>query len=68
MLTCKPSRARSVTFDLLRDRQKRRRSEAPADGIFAAVVAQTENSAFPFKGQLVTTLHQPYTIFRFKGR
>jgi hypothetical protein len=22
MLTCKPSRARSVTFDLLRDRQK----------------------------------------------
>ena len=57
MLTCKPSRARSVIFDLLRHRQKRRRSKAPADGTFAAIVARTENSAFPFKGQLATNLH-----------
>jgi hypothetical protein len=52
MLTCKPSRARSVIFDLLRDRQKRRRSAALADGIFAAHCDRAEIRRFRLKGSL----------------
>jgi hypothetical protein len=63
MLTCKPSRARSVIFDLLRDRQKRRRSDALADGIIAAHCGRAEIRRFRLKG----SSHQTYTIFRFKG-